>query len=106
MVEKNELIGEKITVEGRSGVVVDVSAGKYRIDWDNGDEWSWVKKEDLKVGEEQEVKDTEEDKYLGKEVVLKGRRGEIVDVSAGKYRVNFEDGLEWIPEGDLTGEKE
>lgn len=34
-------IGSKVTIEGKTGEIVDVSAGRVRVNFDDGT-WEWV----------------------------------------------------------------
>jgi preprotein translocase subunit YajC len=44
--ENRELkIGDEITLGGKSGVLVDVSADKFRVNWEDGT-WDWVRQEE------------------------------------------------------------
>jgi len=41
-------IGATVTINEKKGVLVDISAGKYRVNWDDGT-WDWVKKKDSEI---------------------------------------------------------
>ena len=100
---ENESIDRKVIVKGRHGKIVDVSGGRYRVNWEGSDEWSWIVREDLEIGVGQEEKDAEEG-LIGKEVTVGGRKGQVTDVSARRYRVDFEGGeWEWVEEGLVGG---
>jgi len=52
-------IGSEVSVEDKKGVVVDVSAEKVRINFEDGT-WKWVDVKDLDLGEEKTEEISEE----------------------------------------------
>jgi len=41
-------IGATVSMNGKEGVLVDISAGKYRVNWDDGT-WDWILKKDSEI---------------------------------------------------------
>jgi len=41
-------IGAKVKMNDKEGVLVDISAGKYRVNWDDGT-WDWILKKDSEI---------------------------------------------------------
>lgn len=41
-------IGATVTLNDKKGVLVDISAGKFRVNWDDGT-WNWIMKTDSEI---------------------------------------------------------